>query len=170
MLNSPAPSDVVILVVFLPGEDLINSEKQTRSVRWRGCCGARTVAHWTHPPVGRKRSCGKKSKQEPRTGLFNPAVNPRPYLPTTSHYLCTTFSPHTAERTRTRSIVCGCGEEVEESSEGGGVLFTEGSKEWKPPFTGQLQKGMDAGWSVQPQSTGRENIMFQPQGFFIFIF
>lgn len=95
VLNSPAPSDVVILVAFLPGEDLINAEKQTRSVRWRGCCGVRTVAHWTHPPVGRKRSCGKKSKQEPWTGLFNPAVNPWPYLPTTSHYLCTTFSPHT---------------------------------------------------------------------------
>lgn len=63
VLNSPAPSDVVILVVFLPGEDLINAEKQTRSVRWRGCCGVRTVAHWTHPPVGRKRSCGKEANR-----------------------------------------------------------------------------------------------------------
>lgn len=78
----------------------------------------------------------KRSKQEPWTGLFNPAVNPRPYLPTTSHYLCTTFSPRTAERTRTRSIVWGCLEGVGWGggcSEGGGVLFMEGSKEWKPP-------------------------------------
>lgn len=33
VLNSPAPSGVVIPVVFLPGEDLINAEKQTRSVQ-----------------------------------------------------------------------------------------------------------------------------------------
>lgn len=56
-LNPPTPCDAVILVVFLPGEDLINAQKQTRSARWRGCCGVRTVAHRTHPPVGRKRSC-----------------------------------------------------------------------------------------------------------------
>lgn len=74
----------------------------------------------------------KKSKQQPWTALCNPAVNPRPYLPTTSHYLCTTFSPRTAERTRTRtrSIVWGCLDRG--GSEGGGVLFMEGSKEWKP--------------------------------------
>ena len=109
MQSAKPTSDVVILVVFLPGEDLINAEKQTESVQWRGCCGVRTVALWTHPPVGRMRSCGKKkkSKQEPWMGLFNPAVNPRPYLPTTSHYLCTTFSPHTAERTHAHAVLCG---------------------------------------------------------------
>ena len=78
---------------------------------------------------GKEAELWKKSKQEPWMGLFNPAVNPRPYLPTTSHYLCTTFSPRSAERTRTRSIVWGCLERVEGGSEGGGVLFMEGSKE-----------------------------------------
>lgn len=47
VLNSPAPSDVVILVIFLSGEDLINAEKQTRCARWRSYCGARTVAQDT---------------------------------------------------------------------------------------------------------------------------
>lgn len=154
-----------MLVVFLPGEDLINAEKQTRPVQWRGCCGVSTVAHWTHPSVGRKRSCGKKSKQEPWTGLFNPALNPRPYLPTTSHYLCTTFSPHTAERARTRSIVWGCLDGVEGEQQGRQRAVHGGVKRMKTTmFTGQLQKGMDAGWSVQPQSTGRENMMLQHRG------
>lgn len=54
----------------------------------------------------------RKSKQEPWTGLFNPAVNPRPYLPTTSHYLRTTFSLGGAERTRTRAL-CGAAGRVE---------------------------------------------------------
>lgn len=35
MLNLQIPCDVVISVVFLPGEDLIKAEKQTGSARWR---------------------------------------------------------------------------------------------------------------------------------------
>lgn len=93
----------------------------------------------------------KKSKQEPRTGLFNPAVNSRPYHPTTSHYLCTTFSPHTAERSRTRSIVWVCLDGVEGSKRGRRRAVHGRVKRMKTTvFTGQLQSA-DAGWSVQPQ-------------------
>lgn len=113
----------------------------------------------------------KKSKQEPWTSLFNPALNPRPYLPTTSHYLCTTFSPHTAERTRTRSIVWGCLDGVEGEQRGRQRAVHGGVNRMKTTmFTGQLQKGMDAGWSVQPQWTGRENIMLQHRGHKDFFF
>ena len=138
--------------------------------------GAHIQTDWTHPPVGRKQSCGKKkkkkkkkSKQEPRTGLFNPAVNPRPYLPTTSHYLCTTFSPHTAERARTRSIVWGCLDgggwcgEVEGGQRGRRRAVHGGVRRMKTTvFTGQLQKRKKekCGRCVQLQSTGRENTSF----------
>lgn len=54
------------------------------------------MAPRTHPPVGRKRGGGGGGgKQEPSTGLLNPAVNPRPYLPTTSHYLWTALGART---------------------------------------------------------------------------
>lgn len=91
----------------------------------------------------------RKSKQEPWTGLFNPAVNPRPYLPTTSHYLRTTFSLGGAERTRTRAL-CGAAGRVEGWTGGGQQrrAVRGGVKRMKTTmFTGQLQKGMDAvGW------------------------
>lgn len=107
----------------------------------------------------------KKSKQEPRTGLFNPAVNSRPYRPTTSHYLCTTFSPHTAERARTRSIVWVCLDGVEGSKRGRRRAVHGRVKRMKTTvFTGQLQSA-DAGWSVQPQPTGRENIRLKQKDF-----
>lgn len=107
----------------------------------------------------------KKSKQEPRTGLFNPAVNSRPYHPTTSHYLCTTFSPHTAERSRTRSIVWVCLDGVEGSKRGRRRAVHGRVKRMKTTvFTGQLQSA-DAGWSVQPQPTGRENIRLKQKDF-----
>lgn len=77
-----------------------------------------------------------------------------------------TSARHLAHIPRTRSIVWGCLGGVQGSSEGGGVLFMEGSKEWKSPCSqANYKKSIDAGWSVQPQSTGRENILLQHKGY-----
>lgn len=133
VLNSPAPSDVVILVVFLPGEDLINAEKQTRSVQWRGCCEVRTVAHWTHPPVGRKRSCGKKANRSHGRVSLTPPWTRDPtirLLPITS----ARHLAHIPQSAHAHAALCGSvWMGWRGASEGGGVLFMEGSKEWKLP-------------------------------------
>lgn len=146
---------------FPAGEDLINAEKQTGSVRWRGCCGVRTVATLDTSSCRKETELWKKSKQEPWTGLFNPAVNPRPFFPTTSHYLCTTFSPRTAERTRTRCIVWrlfGRG--------GGGAARAAACCSWRGQKNENhrvhraITKKKKKSWTdgLYSLSTGRENI------------
>lgn len=89
-----APADVVMLLLSCRG----SSHKRRKTNRLCAFAGLllseAAVAPGTHPPVGRKRG-GWRGKQEPSTGLLNPAVNPRPCLPTTSHYLCTAPSART---------------------------------------------------------------------------
>lgn len=139
------PSDVlVILLAFLPGEDLINAEKQIPCVLWRGCCGVRTVAHWTHPPGGRKRRCGREKKSKKiRKHKQKKANRSHGRVSLTPPWTCDlTFRllpitsarhlAHIPQSAHAHVALCSLGGEPG-NCEGGGVLFTEGSKGWTPP-------------------------------------
>lgn len=168
VLNSPAPSDVVMLVAFLPGEDLINAEKQTRSARWRGCGGVRTVAHWTHPPVGRKRSCGKKAnRSHARVSLTPPWTRDLTFrlLPITSarHSALVPRSAHA------HVALCGAvWPGWRGAARAAACCSWRGQKNENRRVGRAITKKKKKAWTLDRvcrRSTGRENIMLQERSY-----
>lgn len=155
---------MVILVSFLPGGDLINAEKQTGcAVRSRGCCGVRrTVALRTHPPVGRKRSCGEKANR----GRGRVSLTPLWTRDLTFRLLPITSARHLAHIPHSDHAHVALYRAHCEEGVGGAVHG--GVKRMKTTvFTGQLQEDMDAGEPAHPPLTGWGNIMLQHLGLLV---
>lgn len=108
-------SDVVKSVGF-PAGGRFNKRRKTNSARSEDggtldtSFSRKDVEFWREKKNNPEISTTTTNKKKKlRMTVFNPAVNPRPYLPTTSHYLCTRFrAVFRSARTRTRGIVRLC--------------------------------------------------------------